>query len=176
MLKLPKTDPINDPASMWNLQLKFLDMAEELLGPKGKGFKGMAFEICQPSFHNSSIPKMKFTVNHDNALAVHAVLGCDAESDWTYVVFQLAHETIHMLNPVTCSEVNYLEEGVAVAFSMHAQKHFKDCNREPNPDNEADLKYAIALDLVKQLPGGPLESARRIRQKVDRLSDATADD
>ncbi|MYE26638.1 MAG: hypothetical protein F4X87_05390 [Chloroflexi bacterium] len=151
-------------------------MAEELLGPKGKGFNGTAFEICRPSFHNSSIPEMKFTVSHDDALAVHAVLGCDAESDWTYVVYQLAHETIHMLNPVTCSEVNYLEEGVAVAFSIYAQKKFGVSAQEPNPDNEADRKYACAYSLVKQLPDGALESARRIRQKVGRLSDATADD
>ena len=40
---------------------------------------------------------------------------------WPTVVYELAHETVHLLNPVFLGEANYLEEGVAVAFSLHGQ-------------------------------------------------------
>ena len=168
MLKLPDTDPINDPASMWNLQLKLLDMAQALLGSRCQSFK-----ICQPEFGNGGPIVLPSPAND---AAWRAVLSLNGRGYWPTVVYELAHETIHLLDPVKNSEVNYLEEGVAVAFSIHAQECFGLKVWKPSPSVERDIRYHLAFGLVQALPEGALESAKRVRQKVGRLSDATADD
>ncbi len=167
MLQLPGTDPINDPEYLWALQEKLLAMVKESCGERDQ-----SFDIFRPQFcKNGPNTRIEYSPR-----GVYAQLGYSGRFSWPIVVYQLAQETVHFLNPVKWCEVNYLEEGVSIAFSIHAQKQFKDCNIEPNPDNEKDRKYACAYSLVKQLPDGALESARRIRQKVGRLSDATSDD
>jgi len=167
-LELPSTAPQNDPASIWNLQLKLLDMAEELLGPRDRYFK-----ICQPEFVDGG-PIVLPSVN--NSAEWRVLLSFNGRGYWPTVIYELAHETIHLLNPVTSSEVNWLEEGVAVALSIHAQECFGLKVWKPSPSVERDIQYHIAFGLVQALPEGALESAKRIRQKVGRLSDATADD
>ena len=79
----------------------------------------------------------------------------------------MAHETVHLLNPVP-GKGNYLGEGVAVAFSVYVQTLF---GLQPQPIGLAS--YRRALELVCRLPNGPLEAARQIRASVGALSQVT---
>ena len=80
----------------------------------------------------------------------------------------MAHETVHLLNPVA-GNTNNLEEGVAVAFSLHIQPAYG-INILP-----AATAYVHAHDLVCRLPGGPLVTAHCIRLEVGALSAATTE-
>ena len=81
----------------------------------------------------------------------------------------MAHETVHLLNPIP-GNANYLEEGVAVAFSLSVQPLYGICI-PPRMKS-----YLCALGLVVALPGGPLEPGRRVRERVGALSAATVQD
>ncbi|MDE2635638.1 MAG: hypothetical protein OXI30_04675 [Chloroflexota bacterium] len=168
MLELPDTNPINDPEYLWTLQGQLLAMVKVSCGARDQ-----SFEIFRPQFCKNG-PNIR--IEYSPIRGAYAQLGYNGRFCWPIVVYQLAQETVHFLNPVKWDEVSFLEEGVSIALAIHAQKQFKGCKKEPNPDNEADRKYVSAYSLVKQLPDGALESARRIRQKVGRLSAATADD
>ena len=98
-------------------------------------------------------------------------LSRNGEHYWPTVVFEMAHETVHLLNPIP-GNTNYLEEGVAVTFSPSAQLLY-DIN-VPVPSSEK--LYMLALELVAMLPGDPLEAGRQVRERVGALSAATVQD
>ncbi len=166
MLQLPGTDPINDPARLWQLQCELLGMAEKLFGPRDTSFK-----ICQPEFRPDG-PRIRFTPDNTG---VYAELSPNGRLYWPTVLYELAHETVHLLNPGLLGTENNLEEGVAVAYSIYAlrQYHVPDSEIDKYPKME---QYKCALKLANCLPEGALKSAGRIRREVGRLSDATSDD
>lgn len=99
--------PDKSPAAVWQLQNMLLDKAQELLGPR------IDKKIYQPTFSD----KGANIINTPNMDGAFAVLSLNAAGYWPTTVYELAHETVHLLDPVRgCT--NYLEEGVAVAFSV----------------------------------------------------------
>ena len=70
------------------------------------------------------------------------------------------------LDPVT-GDTNNLEEGVAVAFSLHVQPSFGVCIQPSIPS------YLRAFQLARILPGGPLRAAGRVRDEFGALNDIT---
>ena len=97
-----------------------------------------------------------------------AELSRNSECYWPTVIFEMAHETVHLLNPVPGND-KCLGEGVAVAFSVYVQTLF---GLQPQPIGLAS--YRRALELVCRLPKGPLEAARQVRAAVGTLSQVTA--
>ena len=124
-----------------------------------------SYQLCQPEFVNDG-PRIRFTPDESG---VFAELSPKAWRHWGFAVFQLAHESVHLLDPGRRGTATYLEEGVAVAFSHHVQPLYG-----TNIVTNRAL-YRCAHELVKELPSGHL-AADRIRQAVGRLRDATADD
>lgn len=135
-------------------------MAESVLGPRDSSKK-----IYQPQFADSG-PHIRNTPSQDGAFVE---LGRDSECSWPEAIFEMAHETVHLLNPIR-GNANNLEEGVAVSFSLHVQPAYNICVRP------AMEEYVEVLRLVKTLPGDPLGAARRVRERVGALSEATAAD
>ena len=127
----------------------------------GRGDK--AFQLYLPQFNDDG-PNVRFTLDGRGA---YAELAPNAQRQWRFAVFQLAHETVHLLDPGLLGTATYLEEGVAVAFSHHVQPRYG-INIVTN-----DERYDFAHALVSALPGGHL-AAGRIRWAVGRLRDATA--
>ena len=129
------------------------------------GLRDATWEIRKPRFA-ASRPGIRFCKQEKWA---YAELSPNGEGYWPTVVFEMGHETVHLLNPVPIECSNYLEEGVAVAFSLYACKRI-------GYDAMNDLlkwrKYIHALYLVQQLPGDSLDNARRIRERLGRLSSA----
>lgn len=87
---------------------------------------------------------------------------------WPTVVFELAHEVVHLLDPIA-GNGNKLEEGVAVEFSIYVQKKLG----VPVVQQPTRGFCFEALSLVRMLPGGVFESARRIRHAAGPLSRVT---
>ena len=159
-MKLPDTNPRDDPAGLWALQLELLMRAEFILGPRD-----LSKEICQPDFADDG-PRIRNTPELDGAFVE---LNRDSECSWPETVFEMAHETVHLLNPIS-GNANYLEEGVAVAFSLSVQQLY-------GVSVQTSMKsYLYALQLVAILPGGPFEVGKGIRERVGALSDARGED
>lgn len=167
-MKLPNSEPINDPASIGKLQSELLAMATEMLGARDQSYK-----ICETKLSDGGQP---ITIPSIISCEVQVFLSCNGKSCWPTVVYEMAHETVHLLDPVKKSEINYLEEGVAVAFSIYAQERFGVKVQSPSPDKQGELQYFIALRWVNELPSGALESARRIRREVGQFSAVLPED
>ena len=159
-MQLPETKPRDDPGALWALQVELLSMAESILGRRD-----LSKKIYQPQF-SDDVPRIRNTPNSDGAFVELSRAG---ECSWPEVVFEMAHETVHLLNPIV-GNTNNLEEGVAVAFSLHVQPSYSICIRPSGPS------YLHAFQLVCTLPEDPFEAARRVRDRVGALSALTAQD
>ena len=157
-MHFPNSDPQDNPEALWTLQKELLATAESILGLRDRSKK-----IYQPRFSDDG-PNIRNTPNLDGAFAE---LSRDAKFNWPEVVFELAHETIHLLDPIAGS-TNNLEEGVAVAFSIYVQPCYGICIRP------ASQSYIQALQLADMLPGSILRAGRRVRNRVGALSNVTA--
>ena len=155
--KLPDTVPDCDRIGLWRVQLELLAIAEKTLGLRDR-----SKEICRPVF-SSQGPCIRFTLNEES---VFAELSLNAAKYWPTTLYELAHETVHLLNPIT-GNANYLEEGVAVAFSLHVQPTYQICQPVRG---EA---YRRAHALVSRLPGGALVAGKFVRNQLGALSSAT---
>ena len=155
------TSPTDDPARLWALQLELLALAEDLFGPRDP-----LLQLLPPQFYGD-IPIIGFTLDQTGAFAQ---LSLNGQYYWPTVVYELAHETVHLLDPVV-GNANNLEEGVAVAFSLHIQHLYGLSIQVPSMPS-----YVYALTLVGKLPGDILSAAGRIRREVGRLSDVAPDD
>lgn len=158
-MNLPTTDPVNDAPGLWALQWQLIEIAERELGPRDRSKK-----VYQPTFADDG-PFLRNTLNFDGAFVE---LSRNAEHYWPTAVYEMAHETVHLLNPAVRGTANILEEGVAVAFSLHVQPiyGFKMAVTMPS--------YVYALELTGSLPGEALASAKLVRASVGALSSATA--
>ena len=114
-LTLPSTLlPREDPSAAWSLQLQLLRLAEDTLGPRDA-----SKTIFQPVFADYG-PYIRNTPNLDGAFAE---LSRNAEVFWPTTLYELAHETVHLLNPRPGTG-NWLGEGIAVAFSQTMARTF----------------------------------------------------
>lgn len=97
------------------------------------------------------------------------MLSLNAAKYWPTAVYELAHESVHLMNPVV-GNTNFLEEGIAVAFSMDMSS---DAGHSMSPQNQV---YQEALSLVRSLPLSPLEAGGQVRHRCGALSRATESD
>ena len=152
------SSPKEDPNGLWKLQCELLRLAENTLGPRDT-----SKQIYQPVFADYG-PLIRNTPNLDGGFAE---LSRHSEEYWPTVVYELAHETVHLLNPRP-GVGNWLSEGIAVAFSVYAQLHYKLEAQSINLPS-----YRRALWLVSRLPSDPLAAGRRIRATSGSLNDVT---
>ena len=155
-MQLPQTKPRDDPNALWALQMELLSMAESVLGPRDASKK-----IYRPKFADDG-PRIRNTPNLDGAFVELSHAG---ECYWPTIVYEMAHETVHLLNPIP-GDTNNLEEGIAVDFSLKAQKSYDIVIQKPSMES-----YLCALQLVGMLPEGSLEAAKRVRDRIGALSD-----
>lgn len=158
-MQLPTSIPESDPQNLWSMQNTLLTLAESLVGERDK-----AKTIYQPAFHAKG-PHIRNTPSLDGAFVE---LGNGSKVYWPTVVYEMAHETIHLLNPTT-GYTNWLEEGVAVEFSIYAQGQYHLTTiQEPTSG-----PYLEALQMVRALPGGCFPAAHRIRTNIGSLGAVT---
>jgi hypothetical protein len=157
MIHLPARLPSADEATLWQLQNHLLDEAQTLLGARDA-----QIQVCQPVFRDGG-PRLRNTPNRRGAFAE---LSLGAANSWPTTIYELGHETVHILNPVA-GHTNWLEEGVAVDFSIWAQNRYQVQVQQPSSG-----PYFEALQLVRGLPGGTFAAARQIRNTCGALSAA----
>lgn len=144
----PPNRPDAADVDLWQLQSELILLAEGLLGPRDS-----SKQIFQPIFTDDG-PRLRNTNDLNGA---YAELSFNAAVYWPTTVYELAHETVHLLNPAA-GYTNWLEEGVAVAFSQYALAQYNFAPQEPNY-----ATYVEALKLVRELPAGPFVGPREAR-------------
>jgi hypothetical protein len=157
----PPDFPKDNPAALWELQTLLLREAELMLGDRD-----LLKKIYQPQFDEFG-PHIRNTPNLDGAFVE---LSENAKRFWPSAIYEMAHETVHLLNPVV-GYTNWLEEGIAVDFSLHAQSVFSTAPVQ----SPALGAYKTALALVRSIPEGSFAIAKKVRATAGALSLATPD-
>jgi|SRR5712692_7954857 len=160
ILVFPPGSPEVSPSEMWSIQNTLLAEAERLLGPKDP-----TKEIYQPTFSD----KGPHTINTPSLDGAFADLSPNAARFWPTAVYELAHETVHLLNPIA-GAATVLEEGVAETFALQMGETFggfKQSSREC---------YQQACDAVSALGSDVLEIGKMVREKYGSLSRVKASD
>ena len=160
MYKFSATPADEDEKELWALQTFLLTQAEGFFGVKNANKK-----IYHPTFEGDK-PNIVNTPNLDGSFAS---LSQNARKFWPTTLYELAHETVHLLDPVVgCT--NYLEEGFSVLFSIDMSKTYTE-----HPQAPTDPIYIEALALVTQLSNTPYDAAKMIRNKFGSLGAAEVD-
>lgn len=95
-------------------------------------------------------------------------LGLSAKEDPVQALFQLAHESVHLLDPVVFGFATVLEEGLATHFSLQYIKQFH------SNYTTSDQKYAAAARLVAQLLDIDPMVIKDLRSKGIKISQISA--
>jgi hypothetical protein len=156
----PNERPDASPVALWIVQQDLLARVQALLGTRDETKK-----IYQPIFTDGG-PYLSNTPNLDGAFAA---LSKSAAGYWPTVVYELAHETVHLLDPVA-GFTSWFEEGIAVAFSVEMSRLLTSHPMVPDLPS-----YLEALALVQRLSPSAFEAARAFRTAHGRLSSATAE-
>lgn len=143
-------------ATLWALQGILFEKAEVLLGARDA-----KKVIYQPVFRDGG-PRVRNTVEMEGAFAE---LSLHAAGYWPTVVYELAHETVHLLDPVV-GYTNWLEEATAVEFSVLMSRALTLHPMQP----EEGSTYAKARALLDYLPAPVLESVGELRRRYGPLS------
>lgn len=76
-----------------------------------------------------------------------------------FLTFNLAHETVHMLSPPDADQVTYLEEGVAVVFSLtrstYVDPTYLSAQQkilEEDPENKYTVAWKDVVQLIRAKP------------------------
>lgn len=161
MYKFISSLPSESPEGLWALQNFLLTHIEGLIGNKDPIKK-----IYQPVFGEGH-PYICNTPSLDGAFAV---LSLNAKVYWPTTLYELAHETVHLLNP-KIGNANVLEEGVATIFSEEMSKRFT------NHAMTSKLpSYRDAANLANELPEPFYDSIKKLRLKAGALYNVSESD
>jgi hypothetical protein len=88
---------------------------------------------------------------------------------WEEVFYDLCHESLHLLNPVTDvknKKISALEEGCAVSFAeaMYEKYISSYCNKVPttSPTYDKSSQYFLAYFATKKIPDDVLKQVREV--------------
>lgn len=146
---------------------EMLALTERKYGPRDYSYTILGIE-----FKHAGQPSFWYPGNRKHIVIQLTV---EALSNNNKALYQLAHESIHLLSPVTSGNANYLEEGLATHFSEEYmatvinQPHW---NSGTGPIAE---KYNTARDLVRQLLAIDPNIILKIRKKQPTISLITAE-
>lgn len=134
-----------DSGYTWTLASRLgrlIEMAEAEYGERDKSWTLLGTEFTdenQPSnWHPGGYKEKKIVF----------LLTSEAANNKKKAMYQLAHEVIHALSPNNAHDANYLEEGIATFFAVHATKKM---GFNITPDYISSKKYQKAYRLIRRL-------------------------
>lgn len=90
--------------------------------------------------------------------------------------WQVAHETVHLIDPVCRGQANVLEEGIAAWFQDEKRFHGNEVKQYIDELACQPLAYARAERLVLQCMPELIDAVKDIRQRNVRISEIAADE
>lgn len=158
----PSSLPLDDPKSGELAKSMIISEAEELFGARDT-----SFSINEAILYHNKTPRVVVATEPNNLCIVY--LSDGSQNRWDCFMYEMAHESVHLLNPQKIS-ASYLEEGVAVWFSMMmCKKYSYVCNKPTG-------KYRQAYELLLKISDDVPSVVRIIRAKFPNLTDLNADD
>jgi hypothetical protein len=157
MLSFPAERPDAAANVIWSIQNTLLNEVEKRLGSRDT-----SKQICQPIFGKGG-PHIIVSFDFKQA---YAKLSLNAAGFWPTAVYELAHETVHLLNPIT-GPGTVLEEGVAETFALEMAESlggFKQASSDC---------YKEAYGAVAALGPDVFAMAKMVREKCGSLNDIT---
>lgn len=155
----PSKKPVDFPSRLRRMQSALRGRAVWLLG------KPNAKKVIEPSqFHEDGPRVFNFPSTH----RAYARLSLDSQTDWACAFAELAHETVHLLDPISGMASNF-EEAVAVRFAEECCKEAKVASSTLT-DN-----YQKAVDMADGLCVNIFSLARRLRADGRRQLSAVTD-
>ena len=147
-----------------------------ILGPFDTNF---VFGSIKGPIKNHDAPQVHFPDGYDRGggcvadirLSAYPWKNCHCgQGGW-----QVAHETVHLLDPVPFGEANVLEEGLATWFQDEPEFHDNEVKRYISQGIEHTVPYLEARDLVRRCMPGLLQVVKEIRSLHVAVSEITAD-
>jgi hypothetical protein len=148
----------------WTLVSQFGRMIEEveaLFGPRNRDYTILGIEF------SGSIPQIWFPFDCRH-IAIQ--LGEPSMKDAKRARFQLAHETVHLLDPVVAGSATVLEEGLATYYQL------KYIHREDSTYSTGQPKYDSASRLASKLMAAQPDAVKVLRSQGKRISALTVDE
>ena len=166
---IPSRLPKDSDSQLWQLQLLLDEYAQQIFGPRNPDK-----QLYQPTF-SSNPAEQPCVINTISGDGGFAQLSVNASTYWPTTVYELAHETVHLLDPRPAPPVgkgsNWLEEGVAVEFSLHCAGII--FGKVPTVNSP---KYVTAKNITLKLGRQDLfEKCKKIREECGHFADATYD-
>ncbi|PPE61931.1 hypothetical protein F157LOC_00765 [Pectobacterium brasiliense] len=163
--QIPSESPESSVKEVWELQCKLDTFAQELYGPRNQ------LILLKPPVFNDDPDAPQVRFGHGGAFAE---LDMAAAKDWSYCIYQLAHETVHLLDPRPRPPFgkgsNYLEEGVAVEFSLLASMILA-----PNPKKVGTDSYKEARRRILKIGSKNFhQKIRNMREAAGHFSDVSS--
>ena len=129
-----------------------LDMAEDLFGPRDPEFTILGVDFTTDAQPSHWYPRSQYGPGKQ----VIVLLTADAAADQDRALFQLAHESFHLLSSTVFGTATNLEEGLASFFSLW---YMAQVGRPLSADYIDSPRYRRALEdvqaLVKLYPDMP---------------------
>lgn len=168
--EVPEEPPVDSPEKAWELQCRLDALAQELYGVRNP-----LITLNPPIFTDDpNAPQVGFSKG-----GAHAELTRKAANDWSFCIYQLSHETIHLLDPRRRPPygkgANYLEEGVAVEFSLLVTKQispeFITLGTGPESLKYKEAKNRLMKTGIKDFHG----KLKAMRDRAGHFADVSSD-
>lgn len=161
MFKEPDTLPKQNPESGIEARDMIISEMEQLLGSRNKNFT-----LDAKIYYYQNGPMVSAPKNLKNWCVV--ILSPGSEINWSCFMYEMAHEAVHLLDPRE-EPASYLEEGIAVWFSLHMCKKYGYRHKQPTG------QYKKAFEWMTSLPDEPPVVVKKVRSAYSNLTDITAD-
>jgi len=137
-----------------------LEMAEQRFGPRDKSYTILGFEF------RAGLPQIRFPGSRKRVIVQ---LDSSSMNDPNLPLFQMAHQSVHLLTPVLPANASVLEEGLATYFSKeYMAAHIGGVWLT------GDQKYDRAEVLARKLLLFNADGVKALRELVSVISEATA--
>ncbi len=141
---------------------QMLDIAEQRFGPRDKSFTILGFEFRE------GMPQIWFPGGRKRVIVQ---LDASSMNDPNLPLFQMAHQSVHLLTPVLSANASVLEEGLATYFSKeYMAAHLGSVWLT------GDQKYDHAEVLARKLLLFNADAIKALRERISVISEATAQD
>ena len=167
---VPLTNSPDHSPMLTSCYTEILGLAESRFGPRD-----ISYAILGVNFV-AGVPRIWHCTNREQ-IAIRLGEACLSEPD--RACYQLAHETIHLLDPTTYDEVSVLEEGLASYFQVwYMTHHYPPSDWPPSNINWGHPQpeyagYDEARCLVERFLETDADAIRRLRSDNLKLSQIT---
>lgn len=104
-------------STLTSLLGNFLTQIEGICGPRQADWTILGIQF------SGHVPHIWFPGGTENRRHVAIVLAMDAKDDPSRAIFQLAHESVHLIAPCCMPRTNVFEEGLATAYQIDVNKN-----------------------------------------------------